>query len=168
MGAVLSRRASGQDLAPRFRAKTLTGESIDNQALKGKVVLVEFWATWCPYCRRDESAIDDLAKEFDKDGLVILAVNFAESKKVVKAWADRSPHRAKVILMEDTNLAAVFDAKAFPQYELIDREGRVAGEQKGSGGDRSLRRLLRKAGLGVEAEGDEAPLELQFSPRRLN
>src|SRR5438270_10881804 len=122
------------EAAPRFSAKTLAGEAFNNQSLMGKVVLVEFWATWCPYCRSDAEPLDDLAREFEKDGLVVLAVNVGESKKTVKAFLERNPRKAKVVLMEDTNLAAVFAAKSFPQYALINRDGRVVDRQEGAGG----------------------------------
>lgn len=117
--------ADSPEFAPRFNAKTLTGETFSNQSLAGKVVLIEFWATWCPYCRKDAEPLDNLAIEFNKDGLVVLAVDVAESKKTVKAFLERNPRKARVVMMEDTNLAAVFEAKRFPQYALINREGRV-------------------------------------------
>ncbi len=145
--------------------KTLAGEALNNQSLMGRVVLVEFWATWCPYCRNDAGPLDELAKEFEKDGLVVLAVNVGESKRKVKAFLEQSPRQAKVVLMEDTNLAAVFVAKSFPQYVLINRAGRVVGEQKGAGGETALRRMLRKAGL-ESGGGEDAPVELWSSPRR--
>jgi thiol-disulfide isomerase/thioredoxin len=151
--------------APRFSAKTLAGETFNNQSLIGKVALIEFWATWCPYCRSDAEPLDDLAREFEKDGLVVLAVDVAESKKKVKAFLEQNPRKAKIVLMEDTNLAAVFEAKRFPQYVLINREGRVAGQQNGAGGEASLRRILRKAGLESRG-GEDAPVELRSSPRR--
>ncbi len=66
--------------------------------------------------------------------------------------------------MTDTNLAAWYAPKTFPYYAAIDRTGHEAGEQKGAGGERSLRHLLRKAGLRAEDSGD--PGELQASPRR--
>jgi hypothetical protein len=69
------------------------------------------------------------------------------------------------VLMEDTNLAAMFAAKSFPLYELMDREGRMVAEQKGAGGEAALRRMLRRAGL-VSAGNDDEPLELRASPRR--
>ena len=86
----------------------------NNRSLLGKVVLVGFWATWCPYCRSDAEPLDDLAVEFEKEGLVVLAVDVAESKKTVKTFLERNPRKAKVVLMEDTNLAAMFAAKSFP------------------------------------------------------
>ena len=152
------------EAAPRFSAKTLAGEAFNNQSLMGRVVLVEFWATWCPYCRSDAGPLDDLAKELEKDGLVVLAVDVAESKKTVRAFLERNPRKAKVVLMEDTNLAAVFAAKSFPQYVLINREGRVVGQQNGAGGEAALRRMLRKAGL-ESGGGEDGPVELRFSPR---
>ena len=112
------------EAAPRFSGKSLDGESFNNQSLMGKVILVEFWATWCPYCRSDAGPLDDLAAEFEKDGLLVLAVNVGESKKKVKAFLAQNPRRAKVVLMQDTNLAAVFAARSFPQYVLINRAGR--------------------------------------------
>lgn len=157
--------AAAPEPAPGFNAKTLTGEVFNNKNLLGKVVLIEFWATWCPYCRQDEEPVDQLVMEYAKDGLVVLAVDVAESKKIVKAYLERNPRRAKVVLMEDTNLAAMFAAKRFPLYVALDRDGRVAGEQKGSGGDRALRNLLHRAGLESGAGADEG-VELQSSARK--
>jgi thiol-disulfide isomerase/thioredoxin len=72
--------------APRFHAKTLSGESYTNQSIKGKVVLLEFWTTWCPYCKKEEALVDGLDHEFADKGLVVLAVDVAESKKKVKQY----------------------------------------------------------------------------------
>jgi len=151
--------------APRFSGKTMEGEKFDKQSLLGKVVLVQFWATWCPYCKRDAEPLDDLAAEFEKDGLVVLAVDVAESKKTVKAFLSQNPRKTKIVLMEDTNLAAMFAARSFPKYVLINRAGRVAVEQNGSGGEAALRGMLRKANLQSDTD-DDAPVELRFSPRR--
>jgi len=136
--------------APHFMAKTMDGERFTNESLKGKVVLVQFWATWCKYCRGEQSMVDDLTKEFADSGLVVLAVNVGESRKKVKKYLDDSPRSCKIVLMEDTNLAALYAANAYPVYVLIDRDGNVAGIQRGAGGENALRRLLRKAGLDSE------------------
>ena len=162
----LLRALDSSDAAPRFSAKTLSGETFNNQSLLGKVVLVEFWATWCPYCKNDAEPLDLLVSKFEKDGLIVLAVDVGEPKRTLKAFLERNPRKARIVMMEDTNLAAVFAAKSYPQYELINREGRVVGEQKGSGGEAALRRLLRKAGLDT-GDNDE-PIELRSSPRRGN
>jgi len=136
--------------APNFRAKTLDGEQFNNESLKGKAVLLQFWATWCQYCRGDQPAVDSIVRDFADKALVVLGVDVGESRKKVKQYLDRSPRSCKIVLTEDTNLAALFAAKTYPFYVLIDRDGKIAGTQKGAGGEDSLRRLLRKVQLESE------------------
>jgi thiol-disulfide isomerase/thioredoxin len=133
--------------APRFTAKTTTGEKISNESLKGKVVLLQFWTTWCPYCRREQKIVDALDKEFAAKGLVVLAINVGESKKLVNKYLQENPRSVKIVLTDDTNLAAMFAAKSYPIYVSIDREGKIGGTQRGAGGEDALRSLLRRAGL---------------------
>jgi thiol-disulfide isomerase/thioredoxin len=140
--------------APRFNAKTMTGESFNNQSVKGKVVLLEFWATWCPYCRAEQSLLDQIDHEFAGKGLITLAIDVGEEKKTVKKYLAENPRSCRIVLTSDTNLAAMFAAKSYPIYVVIDRDGNIAAEQRGAGGERSLRRMLRKAGLQAEAEAE--------------
>ena len=157
------------DPAPKFRAKTLDGETITNDSLHGKAVLFQFWTTWCPYCKGDLPALERIGQEFAAQGLLVFGVNVGESKKKVKEFLEQSPRSSKVILMQDTNLAAVFEAKAFPLYVLIDAKGNLAGRQEGAGGESSLRHLLRKAALAPHADHDsdnDSASPLQSSPRR--
>jgi len=132
---------------PSFRATTLDGQKYTNDTVKGKVVLLQFWATWCKYCRGDQDAVDTVAKEFAGKGLLVLAVDAGESKRTVKQYLAKSPRAVPIVLMENTNLAAMFAAKSYPLYVLIDAEGKIAGELPGAGGEEALRQLLRKVGL---------------------
>jgi thiol-disulfide isomerase/thioredoxin len=133
--------------APRFHAKTMGGDTYTNQSVKGKVVLLQFWTTWCPYCRKEQGLVDSIDHEFADKGLVVLAINVAESKKKVKQYLQESPRSCRIVLTEDTNLAAMYQANAYPIYVVIDRDGNIAAEQRGSGGERALRQMLRKAGV---------------------
>lgn len=81
---------SGQP-APRFRAKTTTGEQFNNESVKGKVVLFEFWTTWCKYCEEEASLVDDIAKEFSGKGLIVLAVDVLEPDQKLRSTL-RSTH----------------------------------------------------------------------------
>jgi len=139
--------AGNGEPAPNFNAKTTTGEKFTNDSLKGHVVLLQFWTTWCPYCRREQPIVDDLDQEFRDQGLVVLAVNVNESKKTVKKYLDQNPRACRIVLTEDTNLAAMYAAHSFPIYVVIDREGNVVGTQHGAGGERPLRSMLARAGL---------------------
>jgi thiol-disulfide isomerase/thioredoxin len=130
--------------APKFHAKSLDGEKFNNESVKGKAVLIEFWATWCPYCRRDQPAIDAIVEEYEPKGLIVLAVDVREPRKKVQKYLENSPRACKIVLMDDTNLTAMFAAKSFPFYVLIDQDGKIAGTHKGTAGEDGLRRMLRK------------------------
>ena len=141
--------------APRFRAKTTTGESFTNDSVKGKVVLLQFWTTWCPYCKKEQSLVDSIDREFAGKGVIVLAIDVAESKKKVRQYLQDSPRSCRVVLTEDTNLAAMYQANSYPIYVVIDRDGNIAAEQRGAGGERSLRRMLRKAGVEADPEKED-------------
>src|SRR6266853_2695338 len=133
--------------APRFRAKTTTGNQFNNASVKGKVVLFEFWTTWCQYCEAEAELVDDIAKEFANKGLIVLAVDVLESDQRVKKYLVEHPRSVPIVLTKDTNLAAMYNAQSYPIYVVIDRDGNIAGEQRGAGGESALRRLLKRAGL---------------------
>lgn len=133
--------------APRFHAKSLDGEQFTNDSVKGKVVLMQFWTTWCPYCKTEESLVNNLTTEFAGQGLVVIAVDVAESKKVVQQYLKDHPRKCRIVMTGDTNLAAMYAAKSYPIYVVVDRDGKIVDTQRGAGGERSLRRLLSRAGL---------------------
>ncbi len=141
--------------APRFRAKTTTGDQFNNASVKGKVVLFEFWTSWCQYCENEASLVDDIAKEFSDKGLIVLAVDVLEPDQKVKKYLAAHPRSVPIVLTKDTNLAAMYNAQSYPIYVVIDREGHIAGEQRGAAGERGLRRLLKRAGLEAKEEAEE-------------
>ncbi len=134
--------------APRFRAKATNGEQFTNETIKGKVVLLEFWTTWCPYCFDEAPFVDKINREYGDKGLIVLSVNVGESKKTVKKYLDQFPRATRIVLTEDTNLAAMYEATVYPIYVAVDREGNIAGTMYGARGERALRELLESAGMG--------------------
>jgi len=130
-----------------FVARTIDGDRYTSETLKGKVVLIEFWATWCPYCKSDERAIENVIKDFESKGLLVLAVDMGEPKRKVKKYLEENPRSSKVVLAEDTTLAAICEAKTYPLYVLLDREGNIAGRRHGAAGEHGLRNLLARVGL---------------------
>jgi thiol-disulfide isomerase/thioredoxin len=149
--------SAGKEVAPRFSAKTTEGEKFSNDSIKGKVVLLEFWTTWCGFCAQEAGLVDKLGHELADKGLILLAINVGESKKTVKKYLDLHPRNCKIVLMEDTNLAAMYQATVYPVYVVIDRDGNIAGTQRGAGGEPALRRLIAKAGLGFADSSDDDP-----------
>ena len=106
--------AQTREPAPRFTARTIDGEKFSNETVKGKVVLLAFWTTWCPHCAEEADIVDRLGGEFADKGLIVLAIDVAESKKKVKEYLARHPRTTRIVLMEDTNLAAMYQATVYP------------------------------------------------------
>jgi thiol-disulfide isomerase/thioredoxin len=141
--------------APRFRARTTAGDQFNNASVKGKVVLFEFWTTWCKYCEEEASLVDDIAKEFADKGLIVLAIDVLEPDQRVKKYLVEHPRSVPIVLTKDTNLAAMYNAQSYPIYVVIDRDGNIAAEQRGAGGESGLRRMLKRAGIEAKDEDSE-------------
>jgi thiol-disulfide isomerase/thioredoxin len=143
-----------KDPAPRFNATTTSGEKFTNDSIKGKVVLLEFWTTWCGYCADEAAFVDKIGRELSPKGLILLAIDVGESKKTVKKYLEQHPRDCNIVLMEETNLAAMYQATVYPIYVVIDRDGYIVGTQRGAGGEEALRRLIARAGLESEDDSD--------------
>jgi thiol-disulfide isomerase/thioredoxin len=149
-----ARATKAKEPAPRFNAATTDGEKFSNVSIKGKVVLLEFWTTWCSFCAVEAPFVDKINHEFAGKDLLVLAVNVGESKKTVKKYLAQHPRNVKIVLTDDTNLAAMYAATVYPIYVAIDREGNIAATQRGAGGEEGLRDLLATAGLEIETDSD--------------
>ncbi len=86
----LAAGSKDKEPAPHFSATTTAGEKFNNESIKGKVVLLEFWTTWCGFCADEAAFVDKIGKEFAPKGLVLLAIDVGESKKTVKKYLDRA------------------------------------------------------------------------------
>jgi thiol-disulfide isomerase/thioredoxin len=139
--------SKAKEPAPHFNATTTAGEKFNNESIKGKVVLLEFWTTWCTYCDAELPFVERLNEEFGSKGLIVLAVNVGESKKTVKKYLEQHPRKTRIVLTDNTNLAAMYAAKSYPIYVVIDREGNIAGTQDGAAGESALRDLVASGGL---------------------
>jgi thiol-disulfide isomerase/thioredoxin len=143
-------KPNARERAPRFNAKTTAGEKFSNESVKGKVVMLEFWTTWCPYCFEEAPIVDKLNKEYGDKGLLVLTINVGESKKTVNKYLAANPRTTRIVLMEDTNLAAMYEATVYPIYVVIDRDGNIVGTQRGAVGEDALRDMLADAGIGAK------------------
>jgi len=98
----------------------------------------------------------DHNKAFSDKGLIVLAIDVAESKKTVKKYLEQHPRSCRIVLTEDTNLAAMYQANVYPIYDVIDCDGNISAEQRGAAGERALRGMLASAGIESEAKKDDS------------
>src|SRR5258708_28768694 len=88
--------------APNFNAITTAGEKFNNASVKGKVVLLEFWTTWCGYCLQEAPLVEQLNEEFAGKGLIVLTINVGESKTTLKKYLEQHPRKTRVVLTDET------------------------------------------------------------------
>jgi thiol-disulfide isomerase/thioredoxin len=128
--ASLARAAVETGDAPEFSATALDGKAIDSKELRGKVVLVDFWATWCVPCRKALPFYAELAEKHGGE-LVIVAVSIDTTREIAAEYvASELPMAAAlsaftVVWNQKHPLASLFGPATFPTSYLIDREGVV-------------------------------------------
>jgi peroxiredoxin len=96
--------------------------------LRGRVVLVNFWATWCPPCRKELPSLERLWRQREGEGLVVLGVNVGEDADVVFAFNNglETPLSFPLLLDEDAAVAKSWPVRGLPTTYLVDRQGRLA------------------------------------------
>jgi thiol-disulfide isomerase/thioredoxin len=119
-------------------------------AYKGKIVLLDFWTTWCPPCRADAPALDKLYSSYGGKNLMIVSVSVSEERKVVEKFLQEHPHRYPVVLTSENQMPKAYQIGAFPTYIVIGTDGNLVTATEGEKGFSSLRKMLRKAGLETE------------------
>lgn len=130
-----------------FRVQSLDGKAYDLAELKGKVVLLDFWATWCGPCRKEMPDLDKLQDEYRDSGLVLLGLDVGEDRETVENYVKKSSVSHAIALTNGTSMVSAYRISALPTYILIGRDGTVIDTQVGSAGPEALRSLLAKAGL---------------------
>ncbi len=118
-------------VAPDFTLKDLKGNQVALKNFKGRVVFLNFWATWCPPCRREMPAMERLYKKLKDRGLVILAVDMQESEKLVKAFMSDFSLSFPALLDLDGDISFLYGIRGLPSTYIIDREGMIIGKAVG-------------------------------------
>jgi peroxiredoxin len=151
--------AGGTEEAPAFHLQTLDGDTVSLEALRGRVVLVNFWATWCPPCRVEMPAFERIYRDKREQGFTIVAISTDRTgtAPVRRFLTERDLTFPAAMATADV-VRAFGGVRALPTSFLIDRQGRIRHEVRGYFAEPALRlavdRLLREewdsAGTGGE------------------
>ena len=119
--------------APGFTLKDMQGQNVSLVDLKGKVVVLNFWATWCPPCREEMPSMEMLYRKYKDQGLVILAVNVEKNgPQVVQSFLQRNPYSFPILLDETAEIQDLYRVFRFPETFIIDRQGIVVEKVTGA------------------------------------
>ena len=139
--------------APDFRGSALDGADVALEDLRGKVVLLDFWASWCQPCRRELPSLEKLHHEFADSGLAVVGINVGEEPSAVKRFLSEIPVSYPLVPMEETSeLIAKLSVSSYPTIVLIDREGKIASYEVGERDEAALRADLQKLGIAKKTE----------------
>ncbi|HKQ72102.1 MAG TPA: redoxin domain-containing protein [Blastocatellia bacterium] len=131
-----------------FTLTDLDGRTVNLRALRGQVVLLNFWATWCGPCVRELPSIERLHRAFKGKGLVTLGVN-AEEPSVAREFIKRGGYTFATLVDEQRAMTRAYQVSAIPQTLIIGKDGKVAAHFIGIRSENDLRAALQKAGLGA-------------------
>jgi thiol-disulfide isomerase/thioredoxin len=126
-----------------FSLQDMSGKTVRLSDYKGKVVLLEFWATWCPPCRESVPGLEKLHKEYKDRGLVLLAVSMDEGGwDEVRSFITESKITYSV-LKGTEDIAIKYQVRAIPMMLVLNKEGKIAKRYLGMGSDEDLEKDIK-------------------------
>ncbi|HEY9028721.1 MAG TPA: TlpA disulfide reductase family protein [Burkholderiaceae bacterium] len=117
--------------APDFTLRSSDGRNVRLEELRGQVVLVNFWATWCGPCREEMPHLNALYDKYRKSGVVLLGVNIDDDPATALATAGKLGVSFPVLLDTDKKVSKLYDLSTMPSTVVIDRDGKLRYVHRG-------------------------------------
>jgi peroxiredoxin len=132
-GATLRAEPVAPTPAPRWALKDPDGNAVTSDQFKGKVVVLDFWATWCTPCKAEIPGYIELQKKYGADGLVFVGVSVdTDGQQIVKRFIKDHAINYTIVLAGDSDIQTAFgDISMIPTTFIIDREGRIRDKKVG-------------------------------------
>jgi peroxiredoxin len=128
--------------ATDFTLASLAGTDISLADYAGEVVVVNFWATWCPPCRAEMPALNRFYEAHRHEGFVILAVNEQEDVETVRPFIEQNGFSFPVLLDTQGRVAQQYSTRSFPTTFIIDRDGMIQHVQTGEISESELEAIV--------------------------
>lgn len=113
-------------LAPDFKLPLVGGGEVQLSSLRGKVVMVNFWATWCPPCKAEMPSMERLYAQLKNSGFELLAINVeVDGLEVLPEFLQQHPHTFPVAVDTEGDIQVQYGVFRFPESFIVDRDGKV-------------------------------------------
>ena len=136
--------------APDFTLRSMDGQNLRLQELRGRVVLVNFWATWCGPCRQEMPHLNRLYDKYRSSGFVMLGVNIDDDANNAIGVANKLGMKFPVLFDTDKKVSRLYDLNTMPSTVVIDRDGKVRYVHRGyrdgyeDAYDKQIRELVKE------------------------
>ena len=122
----------GDKRVPDFSLKDLTGKKVEIKQYKGKIIFLNFWATWCGPCKEEMPSLEVLHRQFKGENFVLLTISVDyEGLKPVREFLNKQRYTFPVLLDPNGEILDLFEVKGIPTTFIIDKKGRVIGRAIG-------------------------------------
>ncbi len=128
LGFCLCVAASANEIsgpAPNFTLKDAEGNAVSLSDLKGQIVMINFWASWCGPCRQEMPLLEAIYRKYEPLGFTLLGVNVEENSNDGQAWLAERPVSFPVLYDPENGVSKLYDVIAMPSTVLIDRQGNL-------------------------------------------
>jgi thiol-disulfide isomerase/thioredoxin len=148
--AVSSLVGASSSIAPSFSLPSRSGDTMSLDKLKGQVVMLNFWASWCGPCRHEMPLLDQMYKRYSALGFTLVGVNVEANTQDAEKWLAQTPVSFPVLFDKESKVSKLYDVNAMPSSVFIDRKGNVRylhrGYKEGDEGEylNQIRALLKE------------------------
>lgn len=125
IGAPTARALEPGDAPPAIGMVDQHGDKVDLNGLKGKVVLIDFWASWCRPCKKEMPVLEQLHAKYADQGLVIVGVNIDRSKKKMTSFLEDEPVSFRIVHDRKLVVASRYEPPGMPSSYFVARDGKI-------------------------------------------
>ena len=111
--------------APAFELNSNTGKAVSLADLKGQIVLVNFWASWCGPCRQEMPILEQLNHQYHNKGVTLIGVNVEPDSAAATAWLKATPVSFPILYDVDSKVSKLYEVQGMPNTVILDRKGVV-------------------------------------------
>lgn len=117
--------------APDFELVDITGAKVSLKQLKGKVVFLDFWATWCPPCVISSPEVEKMVQDYKGKNLEVLSISLDSSEAPVKRFVATRKFSSRVVLAGETGVDMKYQVQGIPGFYIIDQKGNITKAWEG-------------------------------------
>ena len=111
--------------APNFTLPRLDGPPVTLSKLRGQVVVINFWASWCGECQAEQAALDQVWQQFQDSGVVLVGVNFQDSAGAARSYVSTADVTYPVVEDSDSSTALAYGLRGVPETFVVNESGRI-------------------------------------------